>query len=151
MSETILIIDDYADDAQWLEIVLREIGVTNPIQVRHSAAEAMSYIQGEFPYSDRALYPLPKIIFLDLKMPGMDGFGFLEWLKAKEKLEMFSVYVLTGLEYVTSVRKAYALGATSFLIKPARAADILNLIHAFPADWALSQNFQIEEKLQAQG
>ena len=137
MPETILVIDDYGDDAVWLEMVLRKVGVTNPIQIKQSAVEAVSYLKGEFPYSDRAKYPLPKIIFLDLKMPGVDGFEFLVWLKAQNQLGNLTVFAVTGLEDILSIRKAYAMGATSFLVKPARPADILNLIHSFPSHWNL--------------
>src|SRR5262249_3538880 len=88
--------------------------------------------------SNRANFPLPKIIFLDLKLPGVDGFEFLSWLKAQNKLEMFAVFVLSGLEDMPSIRKAYSMGATSFLSKPARAEDILNLIHGSPAHWEMT-------------
>ena len=146
MAEAILIIDDYADDAKWLELVLRQAGVVNPIHIAHSAYEAVSYIQGEFPFSNRTNFPLPKIIFLDLKLPGVDGFEFLSWLKAQNKLELFTVFVLSGLEDMPSIRKAYTMGATSFLSKPARNDDILNLIHWAPAHWELAKPLPLQAK-----
>lgn len=144
MAEAILVIDDYADDAKLLELVLRQVGVVNPVHVAHSAYEAVSYIQGEFPFSNRENFPLPKIIFLDLKLPGVDGFEFLSWLKAQNKLEMFTIFVLSGLEDMPSIRKAYSMGATSFLTKPARADEILNLIHWAPAHWEINGSVSLQ-------
>jgi CheY-like chemotaxis protein len=131
----VLIVDDSADDAAMLEAMLRAQGVTNPIQTVFSAIEATAYLRGDFGYSDRVRYPLPKIILLDLKMPVMDGFEFLEWLRANEKIGQFKVIVVSGLEDVGSIKHAYTAGARSFLAKPYTTAELENLLRGFPGCW----------------
>jgi CheY-like chemotaxis protein len=135
MPETILIVDDWDDDAELLRLTLDEIGLVNPIQIVHSAAEAIAYLQGDFPYSDRGKFPLPKIILLDLNMPRMDGFDFLKWLSAKARLADFMVIVVSGVDDWVSMRRAYELGAASFLTKPCRRLDLEHLIEWFPRYW----------------
>ena len=136
MPETILIVEDDPNDAVLLQDTLRVFGAVNPVQHVHSAHEAIAYLEGDFPYSDRVKYPMPKIILLDLKMPGMDGFDFLKWLQASGKSDEFSVFAVTALHDLESIRRAYSLGAKSFVPKPCAPADLENLCHTFPAHWA---------------
>src|SRR5256885_9995003 len=93
----ILVIEDYDDDAKMLDMVLPQSGVTNPIFFLHSAGEAIAYLDGSFPYSDRRHYPLPGIMLLDLKLPGIDGFDFLVWLKARPEFNDILVIAISGL------------------------------------------------------
>ena len=138
MPEPILIIDDEPEDARRLEELLKQLAVLNPIRCFINAIEAMAYISGQFIYSDRAKHPLPKIILLDLKMPGVDGFDFMKWLAAHQKLEDFLIFVITGLENVEIIRRAYQAGAKSFIQKPCCLHDLQNLIRAFPDHWFLA-------------
>ena len=103
-----------------------------------SAAGAVSYLEGTFPFSDRKKYPLPRILFLDLKLPGQDGFELLEWFKARTEFKELLVIAISGLDDLQSIRRAYGLGANSFLVKPCRSDDLQNIIHWFPSYWSLS-------------
>src|SRR3954452_2348681 len=106
MPEPILIVEDRPEEAQVLDETLRQLGVKNPIHIVSSAVEAIAYLQGDHPYSDRARYPLPKILLLDLKMPGMDGFQFMDWLKTNSPLEDLKVIVVSGVDDMHSIREA---------------------------------------------
>jgi CheY-like chemotaxis protein len=138
VKEIILIIEDSNDDAKILQLTLEELGIANPSWTVQSAAAAVDYMEGKFPFADREKYPLPKIIFLDLKLPGSDGFEFLSWLKARAEFADLLVIAISGLDDLLSIRRAYGLGAKSFLVKPCRPADLENLIHWFPAYWIRS-------------
>src|SRR5882757_5894501 len=106
MPETILIVDDWDDDAELMRLMLGEIGLINPIQIVHSAVEAIAYVQGDYPYSNRTKFAPPKIILLDLNMPRMSGFDFLKWLSANRQLANFMVVVVSGLDDWASMRQA---------------------------------------------
>ncbi len=134
----ILIVEDSNDDAKLLQLTLDQLGVTNPVWVVPSAGTAVDYLEGGFPFSDRNKYPLPQILFVDLKLPGHDGFELLEWLKARPQFKDLLVIAISGLGDLLSIRRAYGLGANSFLVKPCRAGDVENLIHWFPSHWTLS-------------
>src|ERR1044071_1339268 len=96
--EPILIVEDRPEDAQLLEEMLRHLDVKNPVSVVSSATEAIAYLQGDYRYADRSRYPLPKILLLDLKMPGMDGFEFMDWLKAHGWSDDLQVIVVSGVD-----------------------------------------------------
>jgi CheY-like chemotaxis protein len=64
-------------------------------------------------------------MLLDLKMPRMDGFAVIEWIRAQPLLKALRIIVLTSSEDMRDVNRAYELGANSFLVKP---MDFENLV-----------------------
>jgi CheY-like chemotaxis protein len=134
-SKLLLIVEDYEDDAKLLQLLLTNGGIFNPVRIALSAEEAMTYLEGVPPFSNRTLYPLPSVIFVDLKLPGIDGFGLLRWLKQRPELKNIFLVVLSATGDLISVQAAYDLGANSFLIKPCRPADLENLAICYPDFW----------------
>jgi len=134
-ADIVLIVEDFEDDAKLLEMLLRNAGIANTIRAVLSAEQAIAYLQGGPPYWDRGKYPLPSVIFLDLKLPGIDGFEFLRWLRANPQLKGAFIVVLSATGDLISVQAAYALGANSFLVKPCRRADLENLVICYPNLW----------------
>ncbi len=113
-----LVVDDNPDDTLLLGRVFRRANMLNPLQAVGSGAEAIAYLKGEGRYANREEFPLPALILLDLKMPGMDGFEVLQWMRGQPELQRLRVVILTGSDDMRDVNRAYELGANSFLIKP---------------------------------
>lgn len=134
-ANVVLIIEDFEDDAKLLELLLANTGVANPVRTVLNAEQAIAYLEGSAPYWDAHEHSVPKIIFLDLKLPGMDGFQFLRWLRENPALKGVFTVVLSATGDLISVQTAYALGANSFLVKPCRPADLENLILSYPDLW----------------
>jgi CheY-like chemotaxis protein len=82
--------------------------------------EAIDYLTGVGGYNDRQHFPVPNVILLDLKMPRVDGFGFLKWLgeKAPPELGRIPVIVMSSSSEPRDVNRAYDLGANCYLAKP---------------------------------
>ena len=144
-SKLLFIVEDYEDDAKLLQMLLTKGGIFNPVRVALSAEEAMTYLEGVPPYSNRALYPLPSVIFVDLKLPGMNGFELLRWLKARPELRNIFLVILSATGDLVSVQAAYDLGANSFLIKPCQPADLENLVICYPNFWTRTLPPQIPQ------
>ncbi len=72
--QTILLVEDNEDDVFLFRFALESGRITNPVQVVMDGQEAMDYLAGAGKYADRAKFPLPVIVFLDLKLPYADGF-----------------------------------------------------------------------------
>src|SRR3954463_5735478 len=134
-SKLIMIVEDYEDDAKLLQILLSNTGVTNEIRITLSAEDAINYLDGVSPFSNRSIYPLPLVVFVDLKLPGISGFELLRWMKTHPELRDIFVVVLSATGDLISVQAAYSLGANSFLTKPCRPVDLENLIEAYPKFW----------------
>lgn len=104
----------------------------------------MQYLSGEGRFANRALYPLPKIVFLDLKMPPPDGLEVLRWKEANKGLDRMLWVAMSNFDAVKTINEAYAAGATTFLSKPLAGADIKNLIDAFDEYWTVSEVENVE-------
>jgi len=90
---------------------------------------------GEAPYTNRNEYPLPDIVLLDLKVPGIDGFETLRWIREQPGIRNIPVIVLTSSEEIRDVNKAYGLGANSFLVKRMDFEDSTQLVRTLHAFW----------------
>jgi CheY-like chemotaxis protein len=137
MPKTILLAEDYENDALLTKKELARAGVKNHVFEVRDGAEAIAYIQGHGEFADRDKFPLPSVLLLDLKMPNRDGFYVLEWLKANPPKQNILIVVLSGSDEIYRVKLAYALGAKSFLLKPPHFQDIQNLVRAYPTHWDL--------------
>jgi CheY-like chemotaxis protein len=80
-------------------------------------------------------FPLPALILLDLKMPGMTGLQLLQWMRTQRDIRRIPVVVLTGNEEPATVNAAYDLGVNSYLLKPGDAAQIGELVQSIQRYW----------------
>src|SRR5687767_1985261 len=92
---TILLVEDNPDDVFFMGRAMKAAELTNPVQVAETGEQAVAYLSGEGDYIDRAQFPLPCLILLDLKLPGKTGLEVLEWLRGQEQFENLIVLVLT--------------------------------------------------------
>src|SRR5436190_937963 len=93
----ILLIEDSEDDVFFFKRALVQAKLVNPVQVVADAAQAIKYLEGSGPFADRAQFPLPKIIFVDLHLPSTDGFDFMNWLADKPQFRNLHVVAISGI------------------------------------------------------
>jgi CheY-like chemotaxis protein len=132
---TILIVEDNPDDLFAIQRALRKANIRNPVAVVTDGRDALDYLAGVGRFADRALYPLPFMMFLDLKLPYVDGFDVLAWLRARAELDGIVVIVLTSSDEDRDHRRAYALGARSYLVKPPTADALVQLAVSLRSLW----------------
>lgn len=133
----ILVAEDSEADIYFLFRVMDQAGVVNPVFVVRDGKETLAYLQGTGNYADRQTYPLPGIVLLDLKLPGMDGFEILRWRRTKPELQNTLFIAVSSYQGVYQINLAYESGADTFLSKPLAAEDILNLISSHQDYWEL--------------
>ena len=114
----ILVAEDRQDDIILITKAFEKTGSTIPLHFVRDGEEAINYLSGTGKYANRVEYPLPALLLLDLKMPRVDGFEVLRWIRQQHPLAQLRVVVLTSSEALRDVNKAYSLGANSFLVKP---------------------------------
>ena len=131
----ILLVEDDENDILLIQNAFRKGGLLNPIQVVRDGEQAIYYLEGRGVFSNRDEYPLPSLILLDLKMPRKDGFQVLEWLSCQPELRRIRVVVLTSSDQIKDVNRAYALGASSFLVKPIGMQEFISLVSAIKGYW----------------
>jgi CheY-like chemotaxis protein len=112
-NQMILIVEDDPNDVLLLQRAFQKAGLKNNLRLVRDGSQAIAYLSGHGIYSDRAKYPLPFLVLLDLKMPGTDGFEVLQWARAEPDLKRLLIVVLTSSNLQTDVDRAYELGANS--------------------------------------
>lgn len=131
----ILIVEDQEDDIFLIRKAFKKAGVINPIHIARDGQEAIEYLNGEGKYAHRDEYPLPELILMDLKMPRVDGYQVLQWLRQQPGIAEIPVIVLTSTEQIREINYAYTLGANSFLVKPGDFNDYKALAENLHAYW----------------
>jgi CheY-like chemotaxis protein len=132
--QSILLVDDSENDISLLRIAFEAAELKNPLHEVHNGDEAVAYLQGESPFSDRQKFPLPVLMLLDLNMPMRNGFEVLEWLRVQPGLKRLSVVILTASLREEDVDRAFDLGANAFLVKPS-SIEALTAIGRSLRDW----------------
>ena len=97
--------------------------------------EAIDYLQGSGQYSDRSKHPLPGLLLLDLKMPLMDGFDVMAWLRGQPHFNTLPVVVLTSSKLQTDVEKSRELGVYDFRVKPHSFEDLVRVLDDVRKCW----------------
>jgi CheY-like chemotaxis protein len=131
----ILLAEDDEDDILLVRRAFRDLGILNPLHVVRDGDEAIAYLKGVGEYSNRAEYPLPSLLLLDLKMPRTDGFDVLQWIRSEPNLRPLRVIVLTSSGQMQDVNEAYHLGANSFLVKPQDFSNFITLLNSLQSYW----------------
>jgi len=138
-SPPLLLVEDSKDDIVLMKLALKKAGIKNPLHIVNDGPEAIEYVTGSGAFADRENYPLPALIFLDLKLPLMSGHEVLMWIRKRDHLSSTVIVVLTASENPEDLRRASRLGAHSYLVKPSTAQELadqlLEMAKAFNWHW----------------
>jgi CheY-like chemotaxis protein len=135
--QTILVVEDTEADAAFLRYAFAKARIDNPIEVVKDGLEALSYLEGMGPYQDRAAYPPPIFILLDLKLPGMSGFEVLEWIRNNPRYQSVPVVIVTSSDKEEDRARSLALGANAYFVKSLRLEDLIGIVKAVGGFWVL--------------
>lgn len=131
----ILLVEDDENDVILIQRALQKGGVDAPLHLVRDGDEAIDYFCGTGRYENTAIHPLPAIVLLDLRLPKRSGLEVLEWLKRHDSLALLPVIVFTNSTEDTDIRRAYALGANSYLKKPYTQAATTALLQVVSTYW----------------
>lgn len=116
MRTDILLIEDCPEDADLALRILKQDNPGTRVTVLHDGAEALQHL---FDASDHVRKNrLPKVIFLDIKLPRLTGPQVLQKLKADALTRTVPVVIMTSSNQEQDIAECYALGANSYLVKP---------------------------------
>jgi CheY-like chemotaxis protein len=135
MPKRVLIAEDDPSDVFLLQRAFAAAQVPATLHVVRDGQEAIDYLEGQAAFSDRSTHPLPDLMLLDLKMPRLNGFDVLGWLRQKPGLKRLLVTVLTSSDHPQDVNQAYDLGANSYLVKPHGTSDLAELVRRVQGYW----------------
>lgn len=134
MTQILLVDDNKMDIALTLD-AFREARLLNQIHVAHNGQEALEYLNGIGQFEDRDKYPLPNIILLDLKMPGIDGIEVLKRVKTTPTIKRIPIIILTSSKQEGDRALSYDLGANSYLVKPISFNGFIDVVTKITEYW----------------
>ena len=132
---TILVAEDDPNDIMLLRRAFYKAGVEVPIHFVRDGQEVIDYLQGQPPFEDPAQNPVPTLLLLDLKMPKLNGFEVLEWLRRQAFLHRLPVVIFSGSSEPEDRRKAYSLGAGSYVVKPQDPDQFMEVVRVLKRYW----------------
>ncbi len=117
----ILLAEDDKNDVFLMKRAFDKAGIGNPLYLVNDGQEVVDYMEGTGKFSDRNKYPIPGLLLLDLKMPLMDGFDVLAWLRTHSQFDTLPVVVLTT--------------SNDYRIKPGAFEDLVRLLDDVRKCW----------------
>ncbi len=133
----ILLVEDNPDDEELTLHALKRVKLLNRIDVVHDGAEALEFIFCTGAYANRSFEDGPKLIFLDLKLPKVDGLEVLQRIKADPRTRMIPVVALTSSREERDIIESYQLGVNSYIVKPVDFEQFTSSVGQAGLYWAL--------------
>jgi CheY-like chemotaxis protein len=131
----ILLAEDDKNDVFLMRRGLEKAGVPNPLFVVENGREVIDYLAGNGEYADREKFSLPGLMLLDLKMPWMDGFDVLSWLRSRKQFDTLPVVVLTSSKLQGDIDRSRQLGVYDYRVKPQLLEDLVRLLDDVRKCW----------------
>jgi len=121
---TILLVEDSPDDAFFFRRALDKTGLKVALHVAGDGEDAIDYLTNRGRFNDATRYVLPDVVFIDLKMPQMNGFELFEWIRAQFAETPFRALALTSSDEPQDRKRALDLGAHGYFLKPISPAQL---------------------------
>lgn len=125
----ILVIDDEPTDTYFLRRALKQAGIPNPVIGCGDGEEAVTFLESAKFGGQR-----PCLIFLDMKMPRMNGPEFLAWIRDHAEFADLKIVVLSSSNLPQDRERAMGLGAHDYLVKFPQPAELAALVGNVLAD-----------------
>ncbi len=132
-----LAVEDSDDDAALLVRAFAKSGLPKPVVVADGPA-ALALLHGQGADAAASSRPLPAVVLLDLKLPGMDGVEVLRRIRADQRTRFLPVAMLSTSTQPSEIARAYAAGACSYFRKPVEYDVFVSLIAAAGTYWTMN-------------
>ena len=133
----ILLVEDNPRDAELTIRALKRKNLANNLYHVEDGVEALDFLFGRGAYSDRDMNEPPRVVLLDLKLPRINGLEVLSALKDDERTRTIPVVIITSSAEDPDVKKAYELGANSYVIKPVQFDSFIEAMVKIGIYWLM--------------
>lgn len=132
----ILLAEDNANDVELIVTALKDAHIANEILITNDGEQALDCLQRRGRYATRTS-PQPAVIFLDLKMPKVDGHEVLRRIRSDENLKDIPVVVLTSSREESDLLRTYQQGVNAYVVKPVDFEEFTTAVGKLGCFWAL--------------
>jgi len=131
----ILIVEDNADDAELLGRAFSKAGEEVALHFVRNGQEALDYLKGTNAFADRNVYPVPTLLLLDLRLPKIDGFEVIRWVRQEAGLRDLKIVVLSASGDRGDIARAHGLGVNAYHVKPTDANAWAGMLEGLRTYW----------------
>jgi len=131
----VLLAEDNEDDIFLIQRAWARCGLPNRLVVTRDGYQAIDYLGGLPPYTDRHRNPLPCLILLDIKMRLLDGFEVLAWLRSRSEFRHLPSVMLSSFCAEKDISRARELGAVEFCLKPQNLTELESILERLHRTW----------------
>ena len=135
-SGTILLVEDNQNDVELILAALSEERQAEEVFVVRDGEEALNYLYRRAAYRSRVTEN-PKVIFLDLKLPKVDGLEVLQHIKTDPSLKATPVVMLTSSREESDLLRSYDLGTNAYVVKPVRFRSFIETVKEVGLFWGV--------------
>lgn len=137
IENVILLIEDNPDDVALTLRAFKKNAIANRVVVLKDGEEALNYLHCRGAYENRSKAERPILILLDLKLPKIDGLGVLREIRSRDSTRLLPVVILTTSKEEKDLVEGYRLGANSYVRKPVRFEDFVQVVGQMGLYWLL--------------
>lgn len=124
----ILLVDD-DESFRWLVgYAFRKSGIQAILECVGDGEDAIKYLSGAEPFSDRQRFPRPAVVLLDLKMPRVSGWEVLKWKNTRTDLGSTRFYVMSCSDLSSDQQEASKYGICAYQLKPMDLGALIGII-----------------------
>jgi CheY-like chemotaxis protein len=124
----VLYAEDDENDAFFMERAFTKLRAKEALRIVQSGRRAVDYLAGHGEFCNRAVYPHPEIVILDVKMPEMNGLEALAWIRARHEFDRLLVVMFTSSTQQSDVEFSRKHGANGYLVKPSNADNLAKMV-----------------------
>lgn len=133
----ILLVEDNPQDVELMMRAFHKSNLANPIHHTADGEEALDFVFCRGKYSSRHFEKTPKVILLDLKLPKIGGLEVLQQIKQDPRTKHIPVVIVTSSGEDPDIKKAYELGANSYVVKPVNFDAFIDAVKNLGFYWLL--------------
>jgi CheY-like chemotaxis protein len=130
----LLLVDDDEVDIRGLKRAFAKSRIANPIMVAHDGIEALECLRGE---NGRIRIPSPHMVLLDINMPRMNGFEFLDAIRGDADLKATVVFMITTSKAEEDIARAYGKHIAGYIVKQDPANTFMQAVAMLEHYWTL--------------
>ncbi|HUI89372.1 MAG TPA: response regulator [Anaerolineales bacterium] len=133
----ILLVEDNPRDAELMIRALKKRNLANNLIHVEDGSEALDFLFNRGKYQERKNSSVPKVVLLDLKLPKVDGLEVLREMRENESTRKIPVVVVTSSSEDPDIKRAYELGANSYVVKPVEFEAFTEVMSNLGLYWLL--------------
>ena len=131
----ILLVEDNPDEEALTLRALNHNGIDGQVVVTRDGAEALDYLFGTGSYVGRDTTMMPTVVFLDLRLPKIDGLEVLQRMRADERTKLLPVVTLSSSDESHDIITSYESNVNSYVRKPVSYTEFTEAVRQLGQYW----------------